>query len=994
MKRHIFIPLAIAVSLSASAQILSPDPDGYLLRARKMYADKNYIGATDQLQYFKQESPLSAQNEEADYLLALSAVHLKRLDAPSLLRYFLWKYPASPLRYEVILTLAQYNSDNHNPTAALTDLDSLDIDRLDRDQAAKYRYTRATSLIALGRYSEAAPLLSVLSGNATYGSSVRFYQGYIAYVDGDYSRAEDLLKRADTSSMPGAMAPYYLSQIAFANNDYSRAFALANSLISNKTLDSNAPYLAEALRIAGESQYNLGNDVGAVEILRRYLDLTSNPLPSARYIVGTDAYRTADYSEAITQLSPLANYPSAMGQSALLTIGQSQIAQGNYSAAMISLEKAFNEDYDPEIKETALYNYAVASTQGGKIPFGSTVNTFEQFLRQFPNSPQAPAIRQYIINGYITDGNYNAALASINATPSPSQDILKAKQYVLYILGSRETAAEQYPQATAHLKEALTLSSYSPAVAAETNLWLGNAMFAQKQYDQAAKAYRGALASKHLSVSNRPAALYRLGYALFDSEDYPAAEETFSQFVSLPTPPDQSLMADAYCRIADCQFVDSEFSAAADTYSRAAELNPATADYPLYQRAIAKEYQHDNAGKLADLSSLLSRFPESPLRPEAMLQSALTLEQMGQDARAIETYSTISTTYPETAQGRRARLLMALTYINNSNVSQAEQTYRDLITSAPTSEEASQAVDALRDILASQGRLDEFSSFMASVPTARQVDPSSLASAAFASAQSQYLNNGTTSRLSDFVERYENDANIPQALTYLMQASSTAGDSRAALAYASRLANEFPDNPASEEALLIVAQSHLRQGNGAAALDAFSRLRQKASTPQLTNEALMGIMQTSLELGQPSTALEAADAILASSTPSARQLSEAAFSRGLALSYDNKPDDAIAQWKSITAPLDDINATKAAFYIANTQFATGKTADARKSIEALIDSDTPHIYWLARGFILLSDIYAAEGNEFESQQYLISLRNNYPGNESDIINLIDSRLKK
>ena len=73
--------------------------------------------------------------------------------------------------------------------------------------------------------------------------------------------------------------------------------------------------------------------------------------------------------------------------------------------------------------------------------------------------------------------------------------------------------------------------------------------------------------------------------------------------------------------------------------------------------------------------------------------------------------------------------------------------------------------------------------------------------------------------------------------------------------------------------------------------------------------------------------------------------------------------------------------------ISTTQCPTKRTA-----VEALTTSGTPHSYWLARGFILLSDIYAAQGKKFEAREYLNALRENYPGSESDIFMMIDSRL--
>ena len=49
---------------------------------------------------------------------------------------------------------------------------------------------------------------------------------------------------------------------------------------------------------------------------------------------------------------------------------------------------------------------------------------------------------------------------------------------------------------------------------------------------------------------------------------------------------------------------------------------------------------------------------------------------------------------------------------------------------------------------------------------------------------------------------------------------------------------------------------------------------------------------------------------------------------------------------------------------------------------------------MARGFILLSDIYKAQGNKYEARQYLEALRDNYPGDETDIKMMIETRLSE
>jgi hypothetical protein len=53
---------------------------------------------------------------------------------------------------------------------------------------------------------------------------------------------------------------------------------------------------------------------------------------------------------------------------------------------------------------------------------------------------------------------------------------------------------------------------------------------------------------------------------------------------------------------------------------------------------------------------------------------------------------------------------------------------------------------------------------------------------------------------------------------------------------------------------------------------------------------------------------------------------------------------------------------------------------------------TPYEYWMARAIVVLSDVYAAKGDKFQARQYLESLQANYKGQETDLTEMISSRL--
>ena len=71
----------------------------------------------------------------------------------------------------------------------------------------------------------------------------------------------------------------------------------------------------------------------------------------------------------------------------------------------------------------------------------------------------------------------------------------------------------------------------------------------------------------------------------------------------------------------------------------------------------------------------------------------------------------------------------------------------------------------------------------------------------------------------------------------------------------------------------------------------------------------------------------------------------------------------------------------------------GETGKAEKEVLDYIEVITPHAYWLARSFVLLSDVYMKLGRNLDAKQYLLSLQQNYQADD-DIAEMIETRLAK
>lgn len=980
----------IAAALTSAAQVNSPDNAGYLQRGIMMYDDNNFVGCIDQMTFLKKSLPEGADAEQADFYLAMSAAHLGRIEAVSMLRHFQWRYPTSPLCVRAAMTIGGIEQDKGNYSHALSEYEKINPASLDSDLTADLRYNMAVCYIKTGRLNDAEPLLAKLASSKRYANNALFYQGYIDYCKKDYVTAEKILKSVNTAKAPANMADFYLSQIYFINGNYDKALSTANKL--RKAANVDKEYLTEATRIAGESAYHTGDDSRSISLLREYLGMTDSPQPSALYILGLDYYKQADYQKAIDYLSPAAEIDSAMGQSAALYLGQALMHIGDSSTALVPLRQALNMDYDSEVKEMAYYNYAVAQSKGAKQPFGNTVATFENFLTQFPNSRYVPEIREYIVTGYMNDNNYPAALEFIEKIQNPSQKILQAKQHVLYTLGTRQLTAGNAKEAIETLTQASRLSQYDAKIGAETDLWLAEALYAEGRYNDAIVSYENYLKKAPNGAENRPLANYGLGYAHFNNKNYTTAVNNFNDYIKQADRSDAARIADAYNRIGDSYYMTSALDKANDAYVKAQSTNPSAADYALFQQSVIKYHKGDYAGEITILDNLIDKYPSSSLIPTALLNQARAYGMRSAYDKSIDKYRALTQRYPETEQARTGALEMARIYLNSGKNNDAVTIYKEIIRAYPSSEEGRNAAVSLGNIMTENGEYDQYLKFIDSIPGV-YIEPNERDEKSYTSAKNDFSRTHHTAALTDYLKNFPEGAYRPDALATLIEVSQQAGNNNAVITYATELVNKYPGNDNFVAALQAKADAEYAIGKGQAALDSYRRLEQAASQAYTVNDARIGIIRSANEVGDNDAIIKAAQNLLASSAITAAQRSEATFALALAQAEEGNEAEAIKLWRQLAKTPDDIFGAKAAVYLAQLEYDNDNYTDAINDINRLFSTSSPHLYWIARAYIIKSDIYRAQGNPSLADQMLQDLKSNYTGTESDIFSMIEDRLQ-
>ncbi|MCM1163307.1 MAG: tetratricopeptide repeat protein [Muribaculaceae bacterium] len=997
MKRLILLTATLGAAMAPlGAQINNPDAAGYLDRAKAMLEnDRNYSGCIDQLARLHSLPANAAQREEALYYMGVATLRAGDDEALPILERFLGNYPVSPRRAEVASYIGDYHWDRGEYAAAIAVYEHINPLALTPGRADEMHFRMAYAYMLLGEHKTASQMLRTLLGKPQWRDTARFYLGYLAYSEKDYKLALQYFRETDTTTPPGNAAPYYVAQIEFTQGNYQASLEAARRLLAAGAVKE---FMPECNRLAGESLYNLGQTSQAVPYLWKYCAEAKTPQPSAFYILGTDEYDKGDIDAAIKLLQQATDSPSAMGQSAWLYLGQAYMKRGDKSAALMAFEKAYRMDFDSKVREEAFYNYAVARMDGGRIPFGNSVALLEQFLKEYPKSQYASQVEQYIVEGYMTDNDYESALAAIRRVKRPTAAMTRAKQRALFVLGTRALAAGKTGEAVRMLSEARTIDA-DPSIARQCNLWLGDAQYARGDYDRAAASYQAYLsASRGADDESTVLARYGLGYTRFALEEYGSAASDFSQAARMASAlsPDTraTLLPDIYNRLGDCRYYEEDYAAALKDYEEAYSLSPNAGDYALFQCAIMKGQLKDYPGMLSALDKLMATFPSSGLVPQALLEKAQTQSATGSTSAAIRTYNELVRMYPNSAPGRNGYLQLAITYINSGEKQKGIDTYRKVITTFPTSEEARIAADDLKRIYAADGKLDELVGFLASVPGAPRYEASELEQSAWQAAENAYVASGDTSALSTYIATYPAGTSRAQALYYLAESAWNDGDARTAQGYATQVLLGHPDAEVAEDALLIKAKAETEMGKTEIAHSSFLELESKASGSNMLREARLGIMRTAFDMGRYAEVVAMADKLLASTAAaSSGETAEVRFLRATANNQLGNRSEAYADWELLERDLRDTYGARAAYYHAQSLLDAGKTDQAAVIADKLISSDTPQAYWLARGFILYSDILRRQGKTFEADEYLKSLRSNYPGTEADIFEMIDNRLK-
>lgn len=982
----------IITSAQTSEKITSPV--NLYKEGRNLFLQKNYAAATPPLKAFIRQEPNASLREEAEYMLVCSAYELKDKNSITLLRNYLEQYPDTPYanRIYALLAAGYFYEEKYDEALAL--FNSAQLDLLGNEERDDMTYLLATCYLKTGNVKEAAIWFETLKASSKkYDNDCAYYISYIRYTQKRYDEALKGFLPLQDNPKYKALVPYYIAEIYAIRKNYDKAEIVAQNYLSAYPQNEHA---AEMYRILGDASYHFRKYHEAINAFESYLERDASPRRDALYMLGLSYFQTGVYSKAAETLGEVTGANDALTQNAYLHMGLSYLQLAEKNKARMAFEQAAASNADMKIKEQAAYNYALCIHETSYSAFGESVTVFEKFLNEFPNSQYTEMVSNYLVEVYLNTRSYEAALKSIERIAHPGTRIMEAKQKILFQLGTQAFANASFEQAIGYFNQSVAIGQYNRQTKADALYWRGESYYRLNRMTEAARNFREYLQLTE-QTNNEMYALanYNLGYTAFHQKDYAQARNWFLKYIQLEKGENRTALADAYNRIGDCFLNERNFDEAKHYYAQAESMNASSGDYSFYQLALVSGLQKDYSGKITLLNRLAGKYPTSPYVINALYEKGRSYVLMNNNNQAIASFKELLSRYPESPISRKAAAEIGLLYYQDGNYDQAIDAYKLVINKYPGSDEARLAMLDLKSLYVDMNRIDEFAALAASMPGNIRFDASEQDSLTYIAAEKIYGRGRIEEAKNSFnkyLQTFPEGSFSLNAHYYLCLIGKEQKNYDMILLHSGKLL-EYPDNPFSEEALIMRAEVQFNLQQFADALASYKILKEKATTADRRLLAETGMLRCAHLIKDDAETIHAATALLAEAKLTPELANEALYYR--AKSYMNQKADkkALADLQTLAKDTRNLYGAEAKYLVAQQYYTAGEYAAAEKELLDYIERSTPHAYWLARSFVLLSDVYMAMDKKLDARQYLLSLQQNYHAND-DIEGMIESRLEK
>lgn len=962
---------------------ISSDPEKTYRLGVELFNKEKYGAAQQQFEQVYQNLHLNNSELKINsaYYIAICALALFNNDAEYLINQFILKYPYSSKINRAYFQLGKLQFRNKDYRNAIKSFNKVNLNSLSSVEKNEYYFKKAFSLLQSKKSSDAKELFAWLKDKESkYQNAAAYYYAHILYSDSIYSEAYNEFVKIRDDETFGPLVPYYLLQIYYYQNEFEKII-IEGTEVMDMTEGSKKAAIA---RLIGDAYYRKNDYKNAMH----YLEVFKNNRRERfnrndHYQLGMTYYKNGEYENAISHFQDVIDGKDSVSQNAYYHLADCYLETGKKKHAANSFFSVYKLGFDKNIKEDALFNYAKLNIETTRGPYNEPIKIIEQYINEYPESERIEEANNLLVELFLSTKNYQAAIESFKKIKNPSEKLKKAYQKINYYRGVELFNDKRFKKAIELFKIASEYN-YNKEIRTESNFWIGEANYllgnnwaSLKYYNE----FRRSPYSKNTKIYNYTN--YNLGYLYFNRKKYNDAVKYFKNFINNEQSENPRLIFDATLRLGDCYFINKNYDLASKYYDLALNMDyDSDVDYALYKKAMCFNDYSNYKTKVSILESLIDKYPKSPYVDKALYEIGSTEEALDDNRRAIYFYRKILDDHPRSSLRRFAMLKLGLIYYSNDQYVNAIDFLKLVVEKYPNTNEAKSAISSLENIYVEMNKVDEFLDYTKDNPDS-DISISAQDSLLFNAAENQYMRNDCNSALpslKNYLKKFPDGFFSTSAHYYIADCELRSNNLDTALFHYNKVTN-VPNTDYIENALLNAALISDQLMYYDSSYRYYSQLEKYAENNTNINISLEGQMRSSFKTKQHKEAIEASKKLLKNNKVTNSQIIQSHFILGKSYFALNDFQNAKKELV-ITSKLTNNEIGAESTYLQ--ALIDYKNADYKNSEEIIFrlnDDFSSYNYWVAKGFILLADVYIKQSMLFEARETLNSIIENYPDND-------------
>lgn len=960
--------------------------------AKQLYEHKKYVSAYREFE--KIQSQVDEKSEiysEALYFKSVSALKAGYRTGEQLLEKYIENHPESPYINYALFNMGKHQFDKKQYLRAIRSFKDVDRGDLSENDRIELQYQNGYANLVQDNTDVALrEFEAIINTNNLYSKPASYYWAHIQYLNENYDAALNGFTKLNNDPSYSQVIPIYVSHIYYKQKKYYELVNYTTSIID----DVQEKHKAELSKLVGDSYFHLKEYNKAIPYLETSFEQKGEKTREENYVLGYCYYQTGDYEKASALLEKASVGDDELTQNAYYHLAGCLIKLGQKEKAKTAFGAASDLSFNAKIKEDALFNYAKLTYELSYSPFNETINAFDSYIGQYPNSEHIKEAYEILSEAYMVTKNYKDAIESIEKINNKTSHILKAYQRVTFCRGLELFNNSEYENAIGYFDLSMKNGSYDRSLNARAQYWKAEALYRLGDYNSATSEFArfqqmpGASSAEETDEYN-----YNQGYAYLKIGDKNTATNYFRKYISKKQGVRSTKVADSYNRLGDYYFVNTNYSLAIENYSQAYNMRIFEADYALLQIAFCKGLQQKQQEKINHLKQLLTDFSTSEYCDDALYELGRAYERIDNNYDAVQQYEQIINNYQGSTYYRKALLQLGLVNYNNGEYKKALKKYKEVAENYRGTPEAEAALSGIKNCYVELNNVNAYFDYAKKLGGETNVSASEQEQLTYQAAERLYMEGegGSKQQLEEYLQNYPNGSNSVSAHFYLAEILYKEGEYIQANEHYSYVANQ-PENIFSEAALSKASELQFNAGNYDEALSMFNRLEKNADDKWNVLRANTGQMRCYMLRNNYQQAIMAASKVKKFDIASEALKYEADYTVGKSNYELGNLNSAIDPLKDVARDTKLEQGAEAKYLLSEVYYKNNQKAKAEQEISDFVEKGTPYTYWLGKAFLLLANIYEDNGDDFQAKHTLKSLAENYNVEGDGIIDEANKRL--